>query len=48
MFLSKGIPRVTCRSDKTAKANKKAKKKKVFIKSGIKGIYDVMKIKTKE
>lgn len=34
-------------SDKTAKANKKAKKK-VFIKSGIKGIYDVMKIKTKE
>lgn len=33
-------------SDKTAKANKK--EKKVFIKSGIKGIYDVMKIKTKE
>lgn len=32
-------------SDKTAKANKK-QKKKVFIKSGIKGIYD--KIKTKE
>lgn len=31
-------------SDKTAKANKK--QKKVFIKSGIKGIYD--KIKTKE
>lgn len=34
-------------SDKIVKVNKKVKKK-VFIKFGIKGIYDVMKIKIKK